>query len=101
MYSEEMVDSKYIPFPNPDAILQDEENGNAVLVNFDTGNAVSLNAVGRFIWETADGNLSVEEIISGIQQSFSSVPDDISKDVIMLVSILKLNGFFGVEVKDI
>jgi len=57
--------------------------------------------VGKFIWEEADGNLSVEEIIENIEQNFSSVPDDISDDVIILVNILKLNGFFGYEVKDI
>ena len=101
MNSEEMIDSSYIPFPNPDVILQEEGDGKAVLVNLDTGNAVSLNAVGKFIWEEADGNLSVAEIIENIEQNFSSVPDDISEDVIRLVSVLKLNGFFGYEVKDI
>jgi len=99
MYSEETIDLKYVPFPNPDVILQDEGNGNAVLVNFDTGTAVSLNAVGRFIWEKADGNLSVSGIIDSIEQSFLSVPDDISEDVTMLVKVLKLKGIFGVEVE--
>ena len=101
MNSEEMRDFSYIPFPNPDVILQEEGDGKAVLVNLDTGNAISLNAVGRFIWDTADGNTSVEEIISKIKQNFSSVPDDISDDVIILVNTLKLNGFFGYEVKDV
>lgn len=101
MHSEEMIDFNYIPFPNPDVILQEEGDGKAVLVNFDTGNAVSLNTVGRFIWEAADGNISVAEVIENIEQNFLSVPDNISEDVIKLVNILKLNGFFGCEVKDI
>jgi len=37
MNSEEMIDSSYIPFPNPDVILQEEGDGKAVLVNLDTG----------------------------------------------------------------
>ena len=101
MHSKEKIDLNYMPFPNPDVILRDEGEGKAVLVNLDTGNAVSLNSVGRFIWETADGNISVEEIIAIIEQSFSSVPDEVSEEVISLVNILKLNGFFGVEIKDI
>ena len=101
MHSEEMIDNSYIPFPNPDVILQEEKDGKAVLVNFDTGNAVSLNSMGRFIWETADGNLTVAEIIENIEQNFSNVPNNIGEDVINLVSILKFNGFFGFEVKEI
>ena len=95
-----MIDSSYVPFPNPDVILQEEGNGKAVLVNLDTGNAISLNVVGRFIWDAVDGNISVGEIISKINQNFFSVPDDISEDVISLVNILKLNGFFGYMIKD-
>ena len=99
MHSEEKIDLSYIPFPNPDVIFRDEGEGKAVLVNLDTGNAVSLNVVGRFIWDLADGNISVKDIIHTIEQSFSSVPDDISEEVISLINILKLNGFFGLEIK--
>jgi len=98
--SEKIIDSSYIPFPNPDVILQEEGDGKAVLVNLDTGNAISLNVVGRFIWDAVDGNISVGEIISKIKQNFSSVPDNISDDVIMLVNTLKQDGFFGYIVKD-
>ncbi len=101
MHSEEMVDFNYIPFPNPDVILQEEGDGKALLVNLDTGNAVSINSVGRFIWKTADGNLSVEEIIENIKHHFLDVPNDISEDVIKLVNLLKFNGFFGCEIKEI
>ncbi len=100
MHSKQMADFSYIPFPNPDVILQEEGDGKAVLVNLDTGNAVSLNAVGRFIWNAVDGNISVEEIINKIKQNFFAVPNDIGDDVIKLVNILKLNGFFGCEIKD-
>ncbi len=98
MTEEKTISLEYIPFPNPDVILQEEEGGKAVLVNFDTGNAISLNTVSRFIWETADGSISVEGIIKKIKQNFSSAPDDISKDVIETVKTLKSNGFFGSEV---
>ncbi len=93
------IEPGYKPFPNPDTILKKEENGQFLLVNLDTGKAVSLNAMGMFIWKTADGNITVAEIIDKIRQSFSSVPEDISKDVTGTINILKLNGFFGVEVK--
>jgi len=100
VHSKEKIDSCYVPFPNPDVILQEEGDRKAVLVNLDTGNAISLNAVGRFIWETADGNITVEEIINRVKQNFLSVPDDISEDVIILVNILKQNGFFGYMIID-
>ena len=100
MSSDEKIDASYMPFPNPDVILQEEENGSAVLVNLDTGNAVSLNLVGRFIWDITDGNISVAEIINEIKQNFSNVPDDISEEVIILVNTLKQNGFFGYVIKN-
>lgn len=98
MTEEKTISLEYIPFPNPDVILQEEEGGRAVLVNFDTGNALFLNPVSRFIWETADGSISVEGIIKKIKQNFSCVPDNISKDVIETVNTFKVNGFFGSEV---
>jgi hypothetical protein len=98
VHSEDIIDPCYIPFPNPDTILQKEEAGKAVLVNFDTGNAVSLNSVGRFIWEVADGNRSVEDIISQIKENFSGVPESIDDDVLKLIKVLRQSGFFGYEI---
>jgi hypothetical protein len=81
-------------------MIQEESDGGAVLVNFDTGNAVSLNSVGKFIWEAADGTISVPQIIEKIKVNFQTVPDDIGEDVSRLVNILKLYGFFGREMTD-
>jgi hypothetical protein len=99
VHSEDIIDPGYIPFPNPDTILQKEDAGKAVLVNFDTGNAVSLNIVGRFIWEAADGNRSVADIISQIKEHFSGVPEGIDDDVLKLIKVLRQSGFFGYEMK--
>jgi hypothetical protein len=94
-----MPDYKYIPYPNPDVVYQDEDGGWAVLVNLDTGNSIAINTTGKFIWKAADGRKSVEQIIGHIKETFSGVPENIDKDVAELVENLKLNGFFGCRVK--
>jgi hypothetical protein len=94
-----MQDYEYIPYPNPDVIYQDEDGGWAVLVNLDTGNSIAVNNTGKFIWKAADGRKSVGQIIGNIKEAFSSVPENIDKDVAELVENLKANGFFGYRVK--
>ena len=97
-HNEDMIGLEYIPFPNPDVYIQEETGGSAVLVSFDSGHAVSLNNVGRFIWQAANGQRSVAEIIDLIRASFEGVPESVSDDVLELVQILKMNGYFGEEV---
>ncbi len=89
----------YKPFPNPDICFQEEANGSAVLVSFDSGHSISLNSVGRFIWQAADGDKTISEIIELIKAYYEDVPDSVSDDVLEMVLILKLNGYFGEEVR--
>ncbi len=94
-----MSNYEYIPYPNPDVIYQDEDDGWAVLVNMDTGNSIAVNSTGKSIWKAADGRKSVGKIIGLIKESFSSVPDDIDNDVAGLIDNLRANGFFGYKVE--
>lgn len=96
-HNEDMIGLEYIPFPNPDVYIQEETGGSAVLVSFDSGHAVSLNNVGRFIWQAADGNSTIAEIIELIRASFEGVPESVTGDVLEMVTILKFNGYFGEE----
>lgn len=88
----------YKPFPNPDVFFQEEADGSAVLVSFDSGHSISLNSVGRFIWHAANGDSTVAEIIELIREHYEDVPDSVSDDVLEMVQILKLNGYFGEEI---
>ncbi len=102
MYEEkvkiEPLNLDYKPFPNPDICFQEEANGSAVLVSFDSGHSISLNSVGRFIWQAADGDKTISEIIELIRAYYEDVPDSVSDDVLEMVLILKLNGYFGEEI---
>ncbi len=95
---ERKIESGYAPFPNSDVILQEEACGGALLINFDTGHSLSLNAVGRFIWENADGDTSVEEITARIREAFSGVTESVAEETLEVVEVLKTGGFFGFEV---
>lgn len=95
---ENKINLKYVPFPNPEVIIQEDDRGCIVLVNFDSGHAISLNRMGRFIWESADGKATVQEILDKISETFSGVPENLEDDIIPLVRILKQNGFFGEEI---
>jgi len=94
----QLVKMDYIPFPNPDICIQEEPHGSVVLVSFDSGHAIALNSVGRFIWQAADGDSTVAEIIELIRTNYEDVPDSVSDDVLEMVLILKLNGYFGEEI---
>lgn len=94
----EPLNLNYKPFPNPDICFQAETDGSAVLVSFDSGHSISLNSVGRFIWQAANGDSTVAEIIGMIREHYEDVPDSVSEDVLEMVQILKLNGYFGEEI---
>lgn len=68
------------------------------MVSFDSGHSISLNSVGRFIWQAADGDRTVEDIIELIRQHYEDVPDSVADDVLEMVLILKANGYFGEEI---
>ena len=88
----------YKPFPNPDICFQEEADNCAVLVSFDSGHSISLNNAGRFIWQAANGSSTVAEIIGLIREHYEDVPDSVREDVLEMVQILKLNGYFGEEI---
>ena len=97
--NEIVIDLKFVPFPNPEVLMSSEEDGTTVLINFDSGHSMSLNRMGSFIWEAADGIKTVEDLIFQIIERFEGVPDHVENDVLELVEILKQNGYFGYEIR--
>ena len=95
---DQKVHLDYIPFPNPDVYIQVDVGDNVLLVNLDSGHSLALNRVGKFIWEAADGKTSVTTIIQRVIDTFDSVPEEVDKDVLMIVDELKADGFLGSEI---
>ena len=101
MVSYPEVSLDFIPFPNPDVLMKCKDDGSATLVNFDSGHALLLNAVGRFIWETANGDKSVRDLICQVKEDFEGVPESVENDMLEMVRILSQGGFFGKEIKTV
>jgi hypothetical protein len=49
----------------------------------------TLNAVGAWVWERAEGRLTLAEIIEGVQAAFEAAPDDAARDVRDFVDTLE------------
>jgi hypothetical protein len=49
----------------------------------------TLNAVGRWVWERAEGHLTLAQIIEGVQAAFDATPDEATRDVRAFVDALE------------
>ena len=54
----------------------------AVLVDMDEGEVIRLNEIGAQIWQTIDGNNSVEDIINRIDEAFEADRKKIERDAL-------------------
>ena len=48
----------------------------------------TLNEVGEWIWERADGTRTIRELIAGVLESFDTTPDRARADVLQFVDSL-------------
>ena len=88
------------PIPNPTAVLREEPDGWAVLINMDTGASVALNSTGVLVWRLMDGKRTVEDIVRAFKARFDfdshpTTSDRVSDDVRSLLSMLAEEGFIG------
>jgi pimeloyl-ACP methyl ester carboxylesterase len=86
-----------IPIPNPAAILQEGQDGWAVLVNLDTAGSLALNPTGVVVWRLVDGKRNVGGIIAAVSSHFKDVPDTMADDVSALLDTLAEEGLIGHE----
>jgi hypothetical protein len=49
----------------------------------------TLNAVGAWVWERAEGRLTLAELIAEVQSAFAAAPEDASADVRAFVDALE------------
>ncbi len=85
------------PLINPVVVLREEFDDWAVLFNPDTAEAVGINPVGIAVWKLMDGRLTVEQIVSKIQDRFSRVPGTAPEEISRFVADLEKRGFIGCE----
>ncbi len=68
------------------------------LFNPDTADAVGINPVGVAVWKRMDGQRSLEEIVSEINNSFEDVSGrGLRRDQRVFVNTLAENGFVGLR----
>jgi hypothetical protein len=87
---------------NPTAVLREEFDGWAVLVNMDTGASVALNPTGIMVWRLIDGKRAVRDIVRIFKARFgfdsrTAGPDTVGDDVRNLLTILTEEGLVGYE----
>jgi len=87
------------PIANPVVVLREELDEWAVLFNPDTADAVGINPVGIVIWRLMDGQRKVDDIVGGVKNSFSDVPEVISQEVTSFIGDLAERGFVVYELE--
>jgi hypothetical protein len=75
-----MTSSDVYPVLHPQAISRTVE-GEAVIVLPESGQVAVLNEVGTQVWELADGQHSVEEIVASVVEAYDVSPDQAREDV--------------------
>ena len=86
------------PLQNPAVLSRKMFEGEIVLVNADTADSLALtNQTAVVVWEMANGNNTVHDIITGVENQFQNVPDTVSDDVLDLLELLAQDGFIGFE----
>ena len=81
---------------NPDVVLHEEDPDGALVFNPDTDQIRVLNQTGFFIWQSCDGSIGMEGIVSCVRESFDEVPDDnVSGQVEDYVNEMVNAGFIG------
>ena len=89
------------PIANPVAVLREEFDDWAVLFNPDTAEAVGVNPVGVVVWKMLDGNHTLDQIVTQLQEHFDEVPEAVVEEVEAYIDDLASRGFVGYEVQPV
>jgi SynChlorMet cassette protein ScmD len=87
------------PIANPIVVLREEFDDWAVLFNPDTADAVGTNPVGVAVWKRMNGNRSLADIVSEIQNDFKDTPDTVFNEITAFIDRLAIHGFAGLELE--
>ena len=88
------------PIANPIVVLREEFDDWAVLFNPDTADAVGTNPVGVAVWKRMNGNRSLADIVSEIQNDFKDTPDTVFNEITAFIDRLAKHGFAGLELEN-
>ena len=92
------MDLSSSPIKNPAVLSRKIVDGEMVLVNAD--NAVSLALTTQtavIVWEMANGNNTIQDIIKEVTRQFQDVPGTVSNDVLAFLDLLAQDGLIGFE----
>lgn len=85
------------PIANPLIVLREEFDDWAILFDPDTGHAFGINPVSVFIWRRLDGNHTVTDILTEIQDQFEDVPPEAETHIQEFIDDLKGKGLAGYQ----
>ena len=74
--------------------------GEAVLIASKDSSVHSLSDVGTRIWQLADGNLTVGQIVDALNEEYEVEKDELEKDVIEFVESLSAEPLALVRLED-
>lgn len=89
-----MLTQHTIPTLNPDVIGQRMED-EAVIVTAASGTVTVLNDVGARIWELADGQRSVVDMVAILCGEYGADPAQVQADTLAFVADLMERGIFA------
>ena len=88
------------PIANPIVVLREEFDDWAVLFNPDTADTVGTNPVGVAVWKRMNGNRTLADIVSEIQNDFKDTPDTVFNEITAFIDRLAKHGFAGLELEN-
>lgn len=89
------------PMANSTVVLREEFDDWALLIDVDTGTGFGLNPVGVFVWKCLDGQHTVQDIISELNKSCKSIPEEVESHVEDFVQSLVERGLVGQRLQDV
>jgi len=85
------------PIANPLIVLREEFDDWALLFDPDSGHAFGINPVSVFIWRRLDGNHTVTDILTEMQDQFADVPPEAETHIQEFIDDLKSKGLAGYQ----
>ena len=76
------------PSTNPEVVMTELDNDEAVLLHLDTKLYYSLNSTGLWVWKRLGGRLTLGEISARLQDEFDVTPAKAQEAVLSLASEL-------------
>lgn len=89
------LSDNYKPVVNPSAVLREEFDDWAMLVDIDSGDGFGLNPISVFVWKRLDGKHTVQDIASELRANCKNVPDEVEEHIREFIQDLLGRGLVG------